>query len=127
MPLTARPVRVLEILRPGPHPGSHVAGSLPLHAQADSVRESRDIDLFHDAMAAMQVANTRDLIALDEAGLYVRRSPMWSDTFCRATVTTRDDEDRSIWPATKPWPWPDAAKPGSSSTSSLGEKVLALF
>jgi len=51
-----------------------MAGSLPMHASKDSDRESRDIDLFHDAIAALQAACAADLVALEQAGLQVRRS-----------------------------------------------------
>jgi hypothetical protein len=84
---------VLAIIRTVRHPGSHVAGSLPLHAHPDSERESRDIDLFHDAQAAMQIACAADVAALESAGMIVRRAEIWSDTFRRAIVTTIDGDD----------------------------------
>jgi len=74
MPLTPLQERVLAAIRSVRHPGSHVAGSLPMHASKDSDRESRDIDLFHDAIAALQAACAADLVALEQAGLQVRRS-----------------------------------------------------
>jgi hypothetical protein len=86
MPLTAIQKQVLATIRPLRYPGSHVAGSLPLHAGEDSVRESRDIDLFHDAIAAMHAACDADLAALTHAGFLVRPSENWSDTFRRAMV-----------------------------------------
>ncbi len=86
MPLTPIQKRVLAVISSLRHPGSHVAGSLPLHACDDSVRESHDIDLFHDAVAAMQAACTADLDALSGAGFSVARSSAWSDTFRRAMV-----------------------------------------
>jgi hypothetical protein len=86
MPLTAIQKRVLAVIRTLRHSGSHVAGSLPLHVDENSVRESRDIDLFHDAIAAMHTACSADIDALSLAGFLVRQSDTWSDTFRRATV-----------------------------------------
>lgn len=86
MPLTPIQKRVLAAIRSLRHPGSHVAGSLPLHATEDSVRESQDIDLFHDAMAVMHAACAADLDALSKAGFTVRQSSTWSETFRRALV-----------------------------------------
>lgn len=103
MPLTPLQERVLAAIRSVRHPGSHVAGSLPLHADRDSERESRDIDLFHDALAAMQAACTADLAALERAGLATRRSQPWSDTFRRAVVTDATDAVGIDWAIDAAW------------------------
>jgi hypothetical protein len=103
MPLTPLQERVLSAIRSVRHPGSHVAGSLPMHASSDSDRESRDIDLFHDAIAALQAACTTDLTALDQAGFQVRRSQSWSDTFRRAIVTDASDTVEIDWAVDAAW------------------------
>jgi hypothetical protein len=103
MPLTPLQERVLSAIRSVRHPGSHVAGSLPLHASRDSDRESRDIDLFHDAMAALQAACALDLAALEQAGFKVRRSLAWSDTFRRAIVTDAMDTVEIDWAVDAAW------------------------
>ena len=103
MPLTALQERVLAIIRPMRHPGSHVAGSLPLHHRADSDRESRDIDLFHDAQAAMQAACVADSTALEQAGLTVRRTASWSDSFRRAVVSDAAEVVEMDWAVDSAW------------------------
>ena len=103
MPLTPLQERVLSAIRSVRHPGSHVAGSLPMHVSSDSERESRDIDLFHDAIAALQAACTADLTALEQAGFHVRRSQSWSDTFRRAIVTDATDSVEIDWAVDAAW------------------------
>jgi hypothetical protein len=103
VPLTPLQQRVLLTIRSVRHPGSHVAGSLPLHAATDSDRESRDIDLFHDAMAVMHAACAADLVALEQAGFQIRRSPSWSDTFRRALVTEAADSVEIDWAVDAAW------------------------
>lgn len=93
MPLTPIQKRVLAVISALRHPGSHVAGSLPLHSGEHSARESRDIDLFHDAVAAMHVAYAADVDALCDAGFSVARSDAWSDTFRRVVVGGAGSED----------------------------------
>ncbi len=78
--------RVLMVIRGLRHPGSHVAGSIPLHISPESERESRDIDLFHDAMTAMHASCSADISALRAAGFVVDQSNAWSDHFRRAVV-----------------------------------------
>ncbi|MFM2091600.1 MAG: hypothetical protein RLZZ127_2089 [Planctomycetota bacterium] len=94
MPLTPLQRRVVATLRRNRHPGSHVAWSLPLHTAPDSQRVSRDLDLFHDAQAALAAATTADIDALITDGLHVARTDRWSDTFRRAVVSTADDPER---------------------------------
>jgi len=103
MPLTLLQERVLAAIRIVRHPGSHVAGSLPMHASPDSDRESRDIDLFHDAIAALQVACAADLAALELARLQVRPTQAWSDTFRRAIVTDAADSVEIDWAVDAAW------------------------
>ena len=95
MPLTGLQVNVLRVIQGIRHPGSHVAGSLPLHVSPDSARESRDIDLFHDAVQAMLAANVADCAALESAGFVVVPSRQWSEVFRRARVT-HPAEDGSV-------------------------------
>jgi hypothetical protein len=85
--------RVLAAIRSLRHPGSHVAGSLPLYTPEDSVRESQDIDLFHDAMAVMHAACAADLDALSQAGFTIQRGSAWSETFRRALVEETGSAD----------------------------------
>lgn len=93
MPVTPFQARVLAVLRGQRHPGSHVAGSLPQHVAPDSVRESRDIDLFHDAMAAMHAACAADVAALTSASFTLTRDGAWSDTFRRGRVAEATGTD----------------------------------
>ncbi|MEK7414942.1 MAG: hypothetical protein AAB263_16630, partial [Planctomycetota bacterium] len=59
----------------------------------DSDRESRDIDLFHDAREALAVASTQDEVALRAAGLTVAHDNVWSDTFRRARVSLANTDE----------------------------------
>jgi len=114
MPLTAIQKKILATISVLLHPCSHVAGSLPLHAGEDSIRESRDIDLFHDAIAAMHAACEADLAALTQAGFLVRASENWSNTFRRAVVGDSGSTDsvEIDWAVDSAWrffpPIPDA-------------------
>jgi hypothetical protein len=105
MPLTALQVRVLALIKDLRGPGSHVAGSIPLHLAEDSERISRDIDLFHDAQAELVRASTADVLALRQAGLTVTAGPAWSDTFRRALIGPDDQGDTVLidWAVDAAW------------------------
>jgi hypothetical protein len=87
MPLTALQRAVIAGLRPQRHPGSHVAGSIPQHASDNSLRESLDIDLFHDALAAVATSSDADCQALEAQGFSIEHGDPWNPTHRRARIT----------------------------------------
>lgn len=103
MPLTPLQRRVIAALRATRHPGSHVAGSLPLHAKPDSDRISHDIDLFHDAQAALIDACAKDEAALLAAVFNYQRTPLWTDTFRRAKIHGDDEIMEIDWAVDSAW------------------------
>lgn len=85
-----------EVLR---SPGSHFAGSLPLHAVPESPRYSHDFDIFHDAEAELMRANMADVAALTEAGFSVEKLGEWTGSFRKARVAApgRDETVEIDW------------------------------
>lgn len=87
MPVTDFQRDVLRVLAGLRTPGSHFAGSLPLHIPADSLRYSHDFDIFHDAKVELLRASEADVSALADRGFQIERIGSWSETFRKARIT----------------------------------------
>ena len=87
MPVTPLQRSVIAVLRSLRGPGSHFAGSLPLHFPQSSVRYSRDFDLFHDAGSELVTACERDEQTLIADGFRVERLQTVADTFRKSRVS----------------------------------------
>ena len=92
MPVTPFQHSVIGVLAGQRVPGSHFAGSLPMHVAPDSLRYSQDFDLFHDAETELIRASGEDEQALIGFGFRVERLHPWSNSFRRARVTRPDNE-----------------------------------
>jgi hypothetical protein len=108
MPLTPLQELVISTIRANRHPGSHVAGNLPLHAGPGTARVSHGIDHFHDAMNAMHAASAADSSVLENAGLRIRRKREWTadDTFRSVEAWTDADADDRLgidWAVDSAW------------------------
>ena len=92
MPVTEFQRSVLAILVRLRGPGSHFAGSPPLHISGDSARYSHDFDIFHDAESELDRASEADVATLEAAGFSVERLGAWkgSNTFRKARVRGAD-------------------------------------
>ncbi len=86
MPVTEFQREVLRVLAALRTPGSHFAGSLPLHIQPDSLRYSHDFDIFHDAGTEVIRASEADAAALAAAGFTLDRLGLWTGTFRKARL-----------------------------------------
>ena len=86
MPLTEIQREILRVLARLRSPASHFAGSMPLHAAADSPRYSHDFDIFHDAEDELIRASAADVLALEAAGFLVERIGEWTGSFRKARV-----------------------------------------
>jgi hypothetical protein len=86
MPLGDFEREVLRRLAMNRNPDSYVAGATVLNQSADSPRTSRDVDVFHDAIATLNLSADRDIATLRTSGYEVVETGRRHDTFCRASV-----------------------------------------
>lgn len=85
VPLTEAQEAVLAAIWRNRDESSHLAGATAIHAGADSIRYSGDLDLFHDSEKAVADAFEKDNTALEAAGFSVE--PLLSQPgFIRARV-----------------------------------------
>ncbi len=102
MPLSNIQKRVLGILAQNRQPDSHLAGASAIHASADSLRYSGDLDLFHDDFEGVAQFFAQDLKRLKEDGMevHVRLS---QPGFIRASVTDGSDAVLIDWAQDSVW------------------------
>ncbi|HMO05249.1 MAG TPA: hypothetical protein PKC67_12350 [Kiritimatiellia bacterium] len=96
MPIGPFESGILLLLAKNRNPESHVAGATVLHQAPDSPRTSRDIDLFHDSVTALQVAVEQDVQVLKAAGYEVGLTKAFA-SFQRADVTRGGHHTRIEW------------------------------
>ena len=75
---------------------SYVAGGTALNTLTDSPRQSRDIDIFHDAREAVAISWAADRKTLEGAG-YTIRALRERDTFVEALVSKGSDSVVLEW------------------------------
>ncbi len=101
VPLTPFQTGVLKCLAVNRSPESFVAGGIALNAR-EPVRWSADVDVFHDAEAAVMRASDADLTTLHGLG-YVTRQEVWTPSFRRAWVQRGDEGVRPEWCHDSAW------------------------
>ena len=145
MPLTPYQEEVARLLSAHRTFDSYLAGDAAIHLEPQSTRYSNDLDYFHDSVERVATAFTDDARHLAQAGHEVvgrdaacpatsaPRSPQTArarrsngrttprgDSCPRFDTTSSDSSStRSIWPSTSCWPWRDATRRETFSTSSI--------
>lgn len=102
MPLTSFQKDVLAVISANRSAESHFAGGLVLNAADDSIRYSRDFDIFHEAAEAVASASQKDSVMLKEAGFEVIQiAGEWAQpsTFRKARVTKSGESVEIDWAA----------------------------
>jgi hypothetical protein len=94
MPLTDFQRQVLSAIASNRNPESYVAGGTVL--QRSGIRDSDDIDIFHDREERLKTAVVLDEASLKSAGFLVDWK-LQSQTFHRAFVSRGGDETRLEW------------------------------
>lgn len=101
MPLTTFQRSILALLAQNRSPDSHLAGGAALHFKPTSVRYTRDLDLFHDAVERVAEAFQQDRQLLLEAGYDVHLE-LSQPGFIRAIVH-KDEATRIDWAHDSAW------------------------
>jgi hypothetical protein len=96
MPLGPFEREVLRTIAANRNPDSFVAGATVLHQANDSPRLSRDVDLFHDAVASVAASVSADTAALQQAGFEVELEPE-RETFRRAILKKAGRQTKIEW------------------------------
>ncbi len=102
MPLTEFQREVFATLRLHRSPDSFVFGATVIHAAPATPRYSQDIDLCHDAAAAVAETAAADAAALTRAG-YTVTWQLQQPTFHRATVLRNDGSVKLEWVYDSAW------------------------
>ena len=97
MPIGDFEAAVLRLLAANRNPDSFVGGATVLNATPDSPRFSQDVDIFHDAPAALQHAFDRDCATLRQAGYTVEAVGRAVPSFRRAMVTLGAQTTKLEW------------------------------
>jgi len=96
MPLTPFQQELLKLLSANRTPDSFVAGGTVLNAAPDSLRYSKDLDIFHDAQESVRECAERDAETLRRHGYnveWIRRF----DTFHRGRVARQENQVLLEW------------------------------
>jgi hypothetical protein len=96
MPIGAFEREVLRLLAENRNPESFVGGATVVLREADSPRQSEDIDLFHDTERSLRAAVTQDLRVLEGAG-YSTEIAVDAAYFYRAAVKRADGATKLEW------------------------------
>jgi hypothetical protein len=96
MPLTPFQQELLKLLAANRSPDSFVAGGTVLNAADDSLRFSKDLDIFHDAQESVRECAERDAQTLREQGYTVEWLRQF-DTFQRGRVARKDQQVILEW------------------------------
>ena len=100
MPLTEFQKRILKLISKNRSLDSHVGGGLVLNAAEDSLRFSKDVDIFHEAAVEVVNASEADAALLEEEGYEVdkfRGDWEQSTTFRKARVRRDGKEVEIDW------------------------------
>ena len=96
MPIGDFEREVLRLIAANRHPDSFVAGGTVLNQAPDTLRYSRDVDLFHDSTGSLAAAAQADAATLTAHGFTVE-SKSHGDSFIRARVTRGELETKIEW------------------------------
>lgn len=102
MPLTPLQSSILAVIATNRTPESYLAGGTALHFEPNSVRYSRDLDIFHDALEAVAKAFETDLRALESAGFTVSVE-ISQPGFIRALVGKDKETTQIDWARDSAW------------------------
>ena len=142
MPLTPYQEEIARLLSAHRTFDNYLAGGAAIHLEPRSTRYSNDLDYFHDSVERVATAFADDSRQLAQTGHevaiemqlpgYIRATVSrdgastkveWAhDSAWRFLPTVRHEVvgfvvTLSIWPSTSCWPWRDATRRGTSSTS----------
>ena len=94
MPLGDFEKTVLRLLAVNRTPESYVAGATIFLRRADSLRQSQDIDLFHDTAESLRQAASEDALALQRYGFRLE----WAEQheMLRRAIVTKDGHSTKI-------------------------------
>jgi len=96
MPLGDFEKSILRLLAVNRHPESYIAGATVFLRREDSVRQSQDIDVFHDTAQSLQQAARRDAAVLEQNAYTLE----WADQqemFRRAVVSKAERSTKMEW------------------------------
>ncbi len=96
MPLGDFEKVILRLLAGNRNPESYIAGATVFLRREDSLRQSQDIDIFHDTVQSLQQATARDASALEQNGYALE----WVDKqemLRRAVVTRGGQATKMEW------------------------------
>ena len=96
MPLGNFEKSILRLLASNRNPESYIAGATVFLRREDSLRQSQDIDVFHDTLQSLQLAAKQDAAALEAHGYSLE----WTDTqdlFRRAMVSKDGQVTKMEW------------------------------
>ena len=96
MPLTKFQIIVLQLLKKHRNPNSYVAGGIAIHRANTSIRQSNDIDFFHDTDEAVTTSAQIDLSRLSENG-YRITILIDQPSFIRAVIAKNTDSLKLEW------------------------------
>lgn len=96
MPLAKFERAILRLLASNRNPDSFVAGATVLHQAANSLRASRDIDLFHDTAESIATTVAKDSATLEAHGFTVE-IPHPQPTFQRGLVRKGSEQTKIEW------------------------------
>jgi hypothetical protein len=96
MPLTPFQQELLKLLSSNRSPDSFMAGGTILNAAEDSLRFSKDLDIFHDAQEAVRACAERDAETLAQAGCTVEWLRRF-DGFHRGRVSRENQQVILEW------------------------------
>ncbi len=96
MPLGDFERDVLRLIAANRNPDSFVAGATVLHQAPESLRCSRDVDVFHDTVESLAVAVEADTAALRAAGYEIEMAGS-QETFRRAIVRKSGEQTKLEW------------------------------
>ena len=102
MPLTEFQERILKLIAKNRSLDSHIGGGLVLNAAEDSLRFSKDVDIFHEAAVEVVKASEADATLLEKEGYEVEtNSGDWErpTTFRKARVRRHGQEVEIDWVA----------------------------
>ena len=96
MPLGNFEKSILRLLAVNRHPESYIAGATVFLRRADSLRQSQDIDVFHDTVNSLQQAARQDAAVLAQNG-YVLEWTDQQELFRRAVVSQAGQATKMEW------------------------------
>lgn len=102
MPLTHFQRILLGVIASNRAPDSYLAGGTALHFAPESVRYSRDLDLFHDSESRVAEAYAADAAVLEGAGYLVETS-LSQPGFIRAVVSRGGEATQIDWAHDSAW------------------------